>query len=76
MLEELEQGCEILSVSLQTLQSAVRIRSQYSLSFWDSLIVASAVLGNAKILYSEDMQDGLIINNFLQIINPFRALNP
>jgi len=74
LLEELEQGCEILSVSLETLQSAVRIRSQYFLSFWDSLIVASAVLGNVKILYSEDMQDGLIINKTLQIINPFRDL--
>lgn len=74
LFEELEQGCEILSVSLETLQSAVKIRSQYFLSFWDSLIVASAVLGNVKILYSEDMQDGLIINNTLQIINPFRDL--
>ncbi len=41
----------------------------------DSLIVASAVLGDATILYSEDMQDGLIINNSLQIINPFKDLN-
>lgn len=40
-------------------------------SFWDSLIVASAILGEASILYSEDMQVGLIIENALQIVNPF-----
>jgi predicted nucleic acid-binding protein len=75
LLEELAEGCEILPVSLETLQYAVKLRDRYLLSFWDSLIVASAVLGDASILYSEDMQDGLIINNSLQVINPFRDLN-
>ena len=63
LLEELAQGCEILPVSLETLQSAVKLRDRYLLSFWDSLIVASAVLGGASILYSEDMQDGLMLEN-------------
>jgi predicted nucleic acid-binding protein len=75
LLEELAQGCEILPVSLETLQFAVKLRDRYLLSFWDSLIVASAVLADAKILYSEDMQDGLIVENTLQIVNPFRDLN-
>ncbi len=75
LLEELAQGCEILPVSLETLQSAVKLRDRYLLSFWDSLIVASAVLGGASILYSEDMQDGLMLENSLQIVNPFKGLN-
>ena len=73
LVEELEINCEILPVSLETLQSAVKLRAQYLLSFWDSLIVASAVLGGASILYSEDMQDGLILENTLQILNSFRV---
>ncbi|WP_369769866.1 hypothetical protein [Gloeocapsa sp. PCC 73106] len=40
------------------------------------MIIASAILGDAKILYSEDMQDGVVINNTLQIINPFKHLTP
>ena len=44
-----------------------------NLSFWDGLIVASALFGNANILYSEDMQDGLMIDNQLTIINPFKT---
>lgn len=75
LLEELTQGCEILPVSPETFEYAVKLRDRYLISFWDSLIVASAVLGDATILYSEDMQDGLIINNSLQVINPFKDLN-
>ena len=75
LLEELTQGCRILPVSLETLEYGVKLRDRYLISFWNSLIVASAVLGDATILYSEDMQDGLIINNGLQIINPFKDLN-
>jgi predicted nucleic acid-binding protein len=71
LIEDFAQGCEILPISLETLQYAVKLRDRYLLSFWDSLIVASAVLGQASILYSEDMQDGLIIENALQIVNPF-----
>ncbi|MCC5624772.1 PIN domain-containing protein [Nostoc sp. CHAB 5715] len=71
LIEDFAQGCEILPVSLETLQYAVKLRERYLFSFWDSLIVASAILGKATILYSEDMQDGLIIENSLRIVNPF-----
>jgi predicted nucleic acid-binding protein len=75
LIEDFSLGCEIAPVSLTTVQYAVKLRNRYLLSFWDSAIVASAVLANISILYSEDMQDGLIIENNLQIINPFRDLN-
>jgi len=71
LIEDFAEGCEILPVSLETLQYAVKLRARYLFSFWDSLIVASAILGEATILYSEDMQDGLVIENALRIVNPF-----
>ncbi len=40
-------------------------------SFWDSLIVSSALSGGCKVLYSEDMQHKLVINQRLTILNPF-----
>jgi hypothetical protein len=46
-------------------------RLNYNLSFWDSLIIASALSGGGNTLYSEDMQNGLIISQQLTIINPF-----
>jgi predicted nucleic acid-binding protein len=74
LIQEFNQGCTIIPVSFETLEYAGKLRDRYFLSFWDSLIVASAILGNANILYSEDMQDGLIIENTCQIINPFKDL--
>ena len=39
-------------------------------SFWDSLIVASAIENQCSILYTEDMQNGQIIEDRLKIVNP------
>jgi predicted nucleic acid-binding protein len=50
---------------------ASQIRTAYALSYWDSLIVAAALESGATILYSEDMQSGLVIDNQLTIVNPF-----
>jgi predicted nucleic acid-binding protein len=48
--------------------------AQYAFSFWDSTIVASALYADAVVLYSEDMQDGLVIENRVRITNPFKGL--
>ena len=47
------------------------IRSKYKYSYYDSLIIATALESKCKILYSEDMHHGQIIENSLKIINPF-----
>jgi predicted nucleic acid-binding protein len=52
------------------LTKASKIRGRHSFSFWDSLIVASAILAGVDVLYSEDMQDGFEIEN-VRIVNPF-----
>ena len=49
------------------------LRSAYHLSYWDSLIIASALAVGATILYTEDMHDGLIVDNQLTIVNPVKA---
>lgn len=61
----------VAPVSYQTYHSAYNLRSRYSFSFWDSLIVASALENNCTTLYSEDMQHQQRIENQLLIINPF-----
>ena len=37
------------------------------------MIVAAALLAGADILYSEDMHDGLLVEDRLRIRNPFRV---
>ncbi|MDT9190580.1 MULTISPECIES: PIN domain-containing protein [Limnospira] len=72
LIEEFEQQCQVIDVTTSILKKASQLRMNYNLSFWDGLIVASALSSNANILYSEDMQDGLIVESQLTIINPFR----
>lgn len=53
-------------------RSAVR-RSQFSLtSYWDALIVETALDAGADVLFTEDLQDGQEIDG-LRIANPFRS---
>lgn len=52
--------------------AASNLRQRYSFSYWDSLLVASALQANVEILYSEDMQHGLKVNGQLEIVNPFK----
>ena len=50
---------------------ALELLQTCNLSFYDSLIVASALDSRCKVLFSEDMQHGQWIENSLQIRNPF-----
>ncbi|MCS6786345.1 MAG: PIN domain-containing protein [Thiobacillaceae bacterium] len=53
------------------LQAAKRSQTE-SLSFWDALIVETALHCGARWLYSEDLQHGRSYDG-LQVINPFQA---
>jgi predicted nucleic acid-binding protein len=63
--------CEVVAVDEPTLRKAIDLVKRYSLSHWDSLIVASALLARCETLYSEDMQHGQVFDNQLTVINPF-----
>lgn len=52
---------------------ASELQEEYSLSFWDSMIVSAAFLAGAEVIYSEDMQDGLVERESLKIVNPFKS---
>ena len=57
--------CTIQDFSQNIILTASALRGKYSLSFWDSIIVASALEAHCSILASEDMQNGLHINNMI-----------
>jgi predicted nucleic acid-binding protein len=50
---------------------ALRLSSSYSLSWYDSIVLAAAIEGGAHVLYSEDFQHGQEFGN-LRIEDPFR----
>jgi len=67
---DLLKDCEIIPVSCDTLTNAAALIQRYDFQIFDSIIVAASIEANCTILYSEDMQDGLVIGK-LTILNPF-----
>jgi predicted nucleic acid-binding protein len=56
---------------LDDILAAIDLHRIHQISFWDAMIVRASIQTGARILYSEDMQHGQIING-VEIINPFR----
>ena len=71
VVAELTEQFEIAIVSVTTVETALNLAERYQYSYFDSLIVASALEVGCKSLYSEDLQDAQQIDNQLTIINPF-----
>lgn len=67
----LMQGCDVVSVTQETIESAFQISERYQVNHWDALIVASALMAGCDTLYSEDMQDGQVFEGQLTVRNPF-----
>jgi len=72
LIAALYEKYPIVELDENILLTASQLRQEYAFSFWDSLIVACALEANAEILYSEDMQAGLIVRGVLKIINPLK----
>jgi len=56
--------------SLKVLK-AMEISDRYGYAYWDSLIVATALISDCAILYSEDMQHNQQFEGKIRILNPF-----
>ncbi len=61
----------INTLHLTTCSKALELKGKYACSYWDSLIMASALESNCSVLYTEDLQHGQVIEKKLKIINPF-----
>jgi predicted nucleic acid-binding protein len=62
--------CQIEDVTLQTHDVGRSLAERYCFSIYDAMIVASALIAGCTTLWSEDMQDGLIVEGQLRISNP------
>lgn len=61
----------VFEVNAATIRYAIAVKKKYHLSFLDACIVAAAVQSGCSVLYSEDMQHNLNIDDVLTILNPF-----
>lgn len=56
---------------IETHEAGLRIAAQYEYHIYDALVAAAALEAECSTLYSEDLQDGQIIDGRLTIRNPF-----
>lgn len=59
-------------VTMPLHEAAVKIAEGLGYEIYDALVVAAALEANCATLYSEDMQDGQVIERKLTIRNPFQ----
>ena len=71
-LDEIESICEdVMLIHRKTIDLAMDIKDRYGYSFFDCVMLASAIEANCTLILTEDMQDGQGINGTLKITNPF-----
>ena len=71
VVHEVCDACEVHPVTPELIVAALRLREQYRYGFYDSLIIAGALMTGSVILYSEDLQHGQVIDGALTIQSPF-----
>ena len=70
-LEGVRALCPVEELTLQTHDVGRALGERYGFSIYDAMIVASALIAGCATLWSEDMQEGLLVENQLRIVNPF-----
>jgi predicted nucleic acid-binding protein len=63
-----------LPLTLAVHEAAVRIAGRTGYQLFDALIIASALDAGCETLFSEDLQDGQMIERRLTIRNPFASV--
>jgi predicted nucleic acid-binding protein len=63
---------EITYVTEDIIDKAVDLHFRYGFSYYDCLMLASALDSDCDIIYTEDMNNGQVIDDKLKIINPFK----
>lgn len=60
-------------VTIETHETGLALAERYKLSIFDAMIAASALHANCDTLWSKDMQHGMVLDDRLRVVNPFRV---
>ena len=72
-LASIRSLCAVESLTVETHDRGRDVAERYGLSVYDAMIVAAALIAGCTVLYSEDMQDGLVVDKQLRVANPFKG---
>ncbi|MDR1340170.1 MAG: PIN domain-containing protein [Prevotellaceae bacterium] len=70
-IKEIIDECELCYINTEIVGKALTLNDKYGYAYYDCLILASALFNDCNYLFSEDMQNGQIIEGVLTIKNPF-----
>ena len=70
-LEGIKSLCPVEDLTIQTHQVGRALAAKYQLSVYDSMIVSAALIAGCTTLWTEDMHDGLLVEDQLRVVNPF-----
>jgi len=70
-LEGIKSLCSVEDLTVQTHQVGRALAEKYQLSVYDAMIVSAALIAGCTTLWTEDMHDGLLIEDQLRVVNPF-----
>ncbi len=73
MLELVTSVCPVNPLTIETHERGRLVAERYGFGVYDAMIIASALLDGCEILYSEDMQNGMLIDQQVRILNPFKG---
>lgn len=71
ILQKIDELTHCIPLTKDLSFKALELKARYQLSWFDSLIVAAALEVKCNILYTEDLHDGLVIEQTLTVRNPF-----
>lgn len=70
-LAGIQSLCAVEDLTIQTHQVGRALAEKYQLSVYDAMIVSAALIAGCTTLWSEDMHDGLLVEDQLRVVNPF-----
>jgi predicted nucleic acid-binding protein len=70
IVSEIAGHFHVAPVSLPTVIHAINLHVKHGYSYWDSLIISSAMENGCKLLYSENLQGDHVIDGKLKIVSP------
>jgi predicted nucleic acid-binding protein len=73
-LDEIRAACDCITVDDETIDKALDIHQRFGYSYFDCLMIASALECGCDYLFSEDLQNGQVIDG-LTIVNIFNDKN-
>lgn len=71
-IDEICAACAVCGIDIGTIRQALGLHERYGYSYYDCLMLASALESGCQYLFSEDMSDGQTIEDQLEIVNIFK----